>query len=117
MANVAFTLNEFLPIVAAANTKFDCDVICKKECEIDMTPMIYETTVKAEGREYATQTSVADLWRCPTAGHKNLKGGQVAGIAVGCVVFVVLVVVVVIVAVRCTKQKPKNSAQQLNPVK
>lgn len=81
--------------------------------------MIYETTVKAEGTEFAKETRIADLWRCPKAGHKNLKGGQVAGITVGCVVFVVLVVVVVIVAVRCAKRKSRVQAQgkQMNPVK
>lgn len=108
ITNIAFTLNEYLPIVAAANTKSDCDLVCKKDCELDLTPMIYETTVKAEGLEYATQMDVADLWRCPTSGRKNLKGGQVAGITVGCVVFAALVVVVAIVAVRCAKQRPKK---------
>lgn len=115
--NAAFTFSEYLPLAAVGLTKAECEAFCKKQCVVDMTPAIYETTVKAEGQEFAAQTDVADVWRCPKAGHKNLKGGEIAGITVGCVLFVAIVVIAVVVLLWCTRRGQKKQASQLHPVK
>lgn len=114
--NSATTVAEYLPRVAAARNKADCDVLCRTECELDLTPMIYETVVKAEGHEFVRTTNFAEPWRCPKAGRKNLMPGEIAGIVVGCVLFVALVAVVAaLLALRSRRAKRQNA--QPSPVK
>lgn len=100
----------------------ECSVKCAKKCKVDLTSGVLEQHITYPQLQDGNQSKTIDVvtysligpFQCEryySANEYGLSAGAIAGITVGCVLFVALIIVAVIVVKKIAKRKTDSGLQ------